>query len=111
MLSNNSDHMADFEDFEDSDRPVTLRPTFSGEAFKRIVAYPVIVEIWDKLGRSGSKRRRYNDEFTEAERKLIARYYKRFYRWYLVTGTPKRVMLNLNTLHLLQRAVNFFACI
>lgn len=93
----------------DISKPVSLRPVFSGEYFKSQVAYPVIVEAWDRLKGSGSKRRRYQAEFTEAERKLISSYYRKFYRWYLVTGTPDKVMLSLDTLNLLQRAVNFFA--
>jgi hypothetical protein len=85
-----------------------LMPVFSGEMFQQSVAYPVIVEAWDKKN-SGRHKRRWEATFTQAERNKISRYYGRFYRWYLVSGTPKRVSLQLNTLTLLQRAVNFFA--
>jgi hypothetical protein len=93
----------------DISRPVSMRPVFSGEYFKSVIAFPVIVEAWDKLKRSGSKRRRYHLEFTATERKLISSYYRKFYRWYLVTGTPDKVMVSLKTVELLNRAVNFFS--
>jgi hypothetical protein len=109
----NPEHHADYDEIDragDISRPVSLRPVFSGEYFKSVVAYPVIVERWDKA-KSDSKQRRYRADFTEAERKLIASYYSKFYRWYLVTGTPDKVMVKLDTINLLQRAVNFFASI
>lgn len=87
---------------------LTLAPVFSGESFLKAVCYPVIVEGWEKA-KCGRQRRRYLAEFTEAERNLLGRYHHKFYRWHLVTGTPQRVLLRLQTLHLLQRAVNFFA--
>lgn len=85
-----------------------LLPVFSGEMFQKSVAYPVIVEGWDKKS-AGRHKRRWEATFTQAERNKISRYYGLFYKWYLVSGTPKRVSLQLNTLTLLQRAVNFFA--
>ena len=70
---------------------------------------PVIVEMYDKIRERGSKQRRYHDEFTEAERKVISAYYKRIYRWYLVTGYPKYFTFGkLQTIELLKRAANFF---
>jgi hypothetical protein len=87
---------------------VHLLPVFSGEMFQQSVAYPVIVEAWEKKN-GGRHKRRWEATFTQAERNKISRYYCRFYKWYLVSGTPKRISLRLNTLTLLQRAVNFFA--
>jgi hypothetical protein len=91
---------------------LVLQPVFSGDKFREIVQYPVIVERWDQVaGRNarGRAHRQYLAEFTEAERKVLGHYYGLFYRWYLVSGTPKRVVLRLKTLQLLQRACNFFA--
>ncbi len=85
-----------------------LLPVLSGEVFQKAVAYGVIVEGWEKK-KAGRHKRRWEATFTQAERNKISRYYGRFYRWYLVTGTPKRVSMRLNTLALLQKAVNFFA--
>lgn len=96
-----------FTDDEDQPRPLQLMPTFSGDAFIKVVAYPVVVEAWEKK-RDGSRKRRYLAEFTEAERVVIGRWHTRFEKWYLRTGTPRRVQLRLSTLTLLQRAVNFF---
>lgn len=92
-------------------RNVAVMVTYSGDAFQRFVAYPVIVEAWDRVGRCGSKRRKYNAAFTEAERRLLTAYHGRFYRWYLVSGSPRRVACRLKTLQMLKRAVDFFASI
>lgn len=89
---------------------MTLLPVFSGAAFLRHVNYPVIVEMWEKR-KAGRVRRRWEAEFTPAERNSIARQYAKFYRWHLVTGTPEKVSLQLRTLQLLQRAVAFFATV
>jgi len=91
------------------DRSLGLMPTFSGQLFQQQVQYGVIVEIAYGRGLGGSQKRRYWAEFTEQERKLIAKWVSKFYRWHLVTGTPKRVQLRLTTLQLLQRAVAFYA--
>lgn len=92
-----------------ADKEFSLQPVFSGEKFLQVVAYPVIVESWDRVLSGGQTKRNYQHTFTEAERKTISRYRSKFHRWYLVSGTPKRVMLKLSTLELLQRAVAFFA--
>jgi hypothetical protein len=91
-------------------KPVVLRPVFSGDMFRKVCSYPVIVEMWDRR-LNGSVRRRYHAEFTEKERATIARYQTKFRRWHLVVGTPRRVMMSMTTLNLLQRAVGFFATI
>jgi hypothetical protein len=87
---------------------IELLPVMTGEAFGKLVAYPIIVEAWEKK-KAGRQRRAWEAAFTQAERNKISRYHGRFYKWYLVTGTPKRVSCRLNTLTLLQRAVEFFA--
>jgi len=89
-------------------KAMTLLPVFSGEAFQKAVVFPVIVEAWDKKS-AGKHKRRWEATFTPAERKKIAIYYGRFYKWYLVSGVPRKVSVRLNTLTLLQKAVNFFA--
>ena len=74
-----------------------------------------LVEMWDNVvGRhaSGSKRRKYHTEFTEAERKIISRWYKKFYRWELVTGVPEHIDFRKpETVSLLKRAIHFFATV
>lgn len=87
---------------------IEFLPVMTGEMFGKLVAYPVIVEGWDKK-KHGRHKRAWEATFTQAERNKIARYYGRFYKWYLVTGTPKRVSCRFNTMALLQRAAQFFA--
>lgn len=84
-----------------------LLPVFTGEAFLRVVAYPVMVELWEKKN-FGRHKRRWLAEFTLAERKKISSYYAKFYKWHLIKGTPRTVSVSLDTLQLLQRAIGFF---
>lgn len=94
--------------------PITFMPIFKGEFVRENLQYPIVVEMWDKVvGRSagGRMKRAWLSQFTEPERKIISRYHTVFYRWHLVTGTPERIAMRLNTWELLKRAVNFFATI
>lgn len=102
------------EKYAELDEPIagrngcSLLPVFSGTAFGSAVNYPLIVESWSKK-QSGRQKRRWQAEFTPAERRTLQKYYGKFYDWYLRTGTPRRVSLRLGTLQLLLRAVAFFA--
>ena len=104
------------EDFVAMDPIVTNRrgcrllPVMTGEMFKTAVNYPVIVEMWEK-GKEGRVKRAFHEQFSDAERRTLARYYGRFYRWHLVTGTPKTIACRLQTVRLLQRAVEFFGTV
>lgn len=89
---------------------VSLRLVLSGDVFRGVVPYPIIVESWDKR-RFGRVRLRWESEFTKAERRGISNYYARFYRWYLISGTPHKVTMQPKTVDLLRRAVDFFASI
>lgn len=93
-----------------SDAQVEVRPIYSGRAFNQLVAYQVIVEMW-KQKNYGRVKRAWLKEFTQAERTTISNYHGRFYRWTLVSGTPDHVSCRMKTLHLLQRAVAFFASV
>lgn len=73
--------------------------------------YPVVVEMWDKVMGSASKKRKYREQFTETERDKIRVYYNMFYRWYLKSGTPDKATMSPDTYQLLQRACNFFGTI
>lgn len=101
--------LGELDAFE-SQAGLDLLPVFSGEKFREAVNYPIIVEMWDKK-KAGRVKRAWEKEFTSGERNKIARYYGKFYKWHLTTGTPKRVALRLNTLQLLRRAVHFFATV
>lgn len=83
----------------------------SGANFKAAVDYPIIVEMWERK-KGGRVKREWLKQFTETERNLISRYYAKFYRWYLVTGAPDKVVFRkVSTLTTLQKAVHFFATV
>ena len=70
---------------------------------------PIIVEMW-KQKNHGSKRRKYNETFTEKEREKIQYYYKLFYNWYRIEGTPQpHRFKSIKNVHLIKRVVAFFA--
>jgi len=82
------------------------------DEINRQLPYAVIVENWDKVKSSGSKRRKYLAEFSESERKRLSDLYRKyFYNWYLRTGVPKTFTCRPETLELAQRAGNFFASV
>lgn len=86
--------------------------TLTGDDFRRLVDYPIIVEAWDKKGQHGVGRirRKWLETFTTKERATLGRYYPKLYTWYLVTGTPAQLTgIKPGTLSLLQRATSFFA--
>lgn len=98
------------QDIRDKDAPVQLVLVLSHIKFKQLVAYPVIVEAWDKV-KSGKAKREWLKQFTEEDRARIAYYQKKFYDWYLVTGAPMSISVKSKNITLLQRAVDFFASI
>jgi hypothetical protein len=104
------EYPSDYDELDEvsAGRGLTLNPCFTGKMFQEAVNFPIIAENWEHI-KYGRVKRAWEKEFTQAERNKISRYRGKFHRWYLVTGVPKRVMVNLNTLTLLQRAVNFFA--
>jgi len=75
--------------------------------------YPIMVESWERVagaGAGGKQRREYLLEFNSIERNTLQRYYRKFHRWYLVSGTPEKfVFRKLETIQLLKRAISFFA--
>ena len=75
----------------------------------------VIIENRGKcVGReaSGSKRRKYEAEFTEHERKVLYSHHALFYRWIISAGFPKRhTFRKMETIELIKRAGSFFASV
>jgi hypothetical protein len=96
----------DFNSLEELKAGVLI--VLSGADFQRLVNFPIIVEAWEHK-KAGRRRLAWEEAFTQAERNKIARYHGRFYRWYLMSGTPKHIACLPATLQLLQRAVAFFA--
>ena len=75
------------------------------------LGYQCMVESWDKKN-FGKGKRKWLAEFDEGERKYLSAMYKRFYKWYLMTGPPQTFTFrNIKNLELIQRAINFFASI
>ena len=70
--------------------------------------FPVVVEMWDHRT-FGRVKRAYLREFpTKSERQRVAYYYKKFYRWYLIKGTPQTAFFKPEQLRFINRVVNFF---
>jgi len=116
MMSVAPEEPVDFDGELSANGKLTLAPIFDGPTFQKAVQFPIIVEMWDKLRPNGRRLcgrigRAFEKQFTKAERRKIGGWYNRFYRWYLVTGTPSKIVVRLDTLTLLQRAVLFFATI
>lgn len=68
----------------------------------------VVVEMWDFVKHSMSRRRKYNELFTDSERARIREYYHAYRRWVLVTGFPEEVVMCPSTYALLKKAGDFF---
>lgn len=107
MADDVNDELEQYEDPEN--KPIVLQPIINGDKFTSIINYPVIVESYEKVTRSFSGKRAYKAEFSEDERRLLSYWHTRFRKWYLETGTPKRVVMKTKTMDLLRRAVQFFA--
>lgn len=108
MSSNLEPWTRDASDYEGELKPNDVKIVCRfGESY--IKPLFVIVEMYDRKS-YGKGKREYQKRFTEAERKVINRYYSRLYDWYLRTGIPcNGVVMSPATLELLQRASNFFA--
>lgn len=86
--------------------------SFDQEDWSKLQMGVLVEQYHNFVGRhvSGRKRALYHAEFTPAQRRLIARYYIKAYKWCMVTGYPRRYAFRkLSTIVLLQRAVHFFA--
>ncbi len=69
--------------------------------------FPIVVEGMIN-GLNGRKRRKFFEEFTMAEYQKARYWYKHFYRWYLVKGTPEHHVFRPDTLEFIYRLTNFF---
>lgn len=84
----------------------------SREEVQRDIAYGMICQTmfgasWD----TGRRRRRWAEEFTEAERDACSRLKNQAHRWYLTTGIPETVTMSLKTFALWQKLAEFCASI
>lgn len=95
-----------------AEQGMALIPVFSAPGFRKLVDYPIIVEMWDKK-QHGRIRRAYQAQFDARERDIIHRWHTKFRVWHVGKGAPAKIQLrNMGTVvPLLQRAVHFFATI
>lgn len=93
----------------DAETAVGMMLTYSSDRFCRTVPYAVIVESWAKRRDNNRRRAAWEAAFTQAERNRLAALYKKFYRWYLVSGVPDTVVLSVASMSLTRRAIEFFA--
>ena len=82
---------------------------FSCEELKKLQT-SVIVECHGRVMGSGSRKRKFKEEFTADEQRKFKKYYKHFYKWYLSTGIPLNgfVFEETSDYALVQKFCNFF---
>lgn len=74
------------------------------------IAYRLIYETMScSVWSTGRRRRRWREEFTEAERDTCSRLKAQAYRWFLVTGVPDEVRMSLATYTLWKKLEAFCA--
>ncbi len=88
----------------------TLMISLTREEIQRELPYQLIYStmassVWD----TGRRKRRWTEEFTEAERKTCSRIKYQAYLWYLVKGAPEEVTMSLSTMALWKRLAAFCA--
>ena len=82
--------------------------TYIGEHY--IKPLFVIVEVRAGRGLGMSAKRELKEQFTEAERKVLANWYARLYAYCLRTGVPHNgVRMRISTYNLLRRFADFYA--
>lgn len=98
---------------EEDDLVPSLVLRYERDEISHTFQFGCMVETWDHVvghSAAGSKRRKYHEAFTEAERKIISRYHTQFHRWHLVSGVPDHIYFRKPaTVDLLKRAIQFFA--
>lgn len=71
----------------------------------RLICETMSSSVWDTIRR----RRRWAEEFTEAERNACARIKRLAYHWYLVSGVPDEVTMSRSTMVLWGKLAAFCA--
>lgn len=84
----------------------------SREEARDSIPYQVVLEAregsrWD----TAHRRRRWKEEFTEAERKAAARLFSLARRWTLTTGVPNTIEMTTDTMLLWEKLGAFCASI
>lgn len=88
-------------------RKYYTKDTLTREEINKM-GYPVVVEMWKHI-KSGRGKRLFNAEFpTENERKRAKYWEQKFYNWYLVKGTPEKIVMKPHTKEFVERLIGFF---
>lgn len=103
----------DFEDDGESEKSISLVLKVPGYEIASLIGghYGIVVEMWDKCvgnGAAGSKRKKFQQEFNEKERRKAREMYNLFYRWYLRTGAPNYWIASFKTIAFCRRLIRFF---
>jgi len=69
--------------------------------------YKVVVEMWRNKD-SITNKKKWNETFSEDERKLAEAWYKTFYGWYIYSGTPEPVISPETYLWLQNKLIPYF---
>ena len=75
----------------------------------KMLGYPTLVKCYPRIMSSLSRRKKYHEKFNESERAKIAKFYRLFSKWHLQTGTPDFHSFSRDSLHLIEKALDWFA--
>lgn len=82
----------------------------NADEIRETIAYPMICEtMCGSVWQTGKRRRRWAEEFTEAERAACSKLKTLAYKWYLTTGVPDEVTMSLSTMALWKKLEAFCA--
>ena len=83
---------------------------FDQEEIQNTIPYAFICETrFGSIWNTSRRRRRWAEEFTEAERDLASKLFNMAYRWHLITGVPEKVKMKSTTYDLWNRLAAFCA--
>lgn len=89
-----------------------LEIILTADEVRENIPYMLICETKESsVWYTGRRRRRWNLEFSEAERKAASRLFSLAYRWSLRTGVPDEVRMSLSTYTLWGKLAAFCASI
>lgn len=89
-----------------------LEVILTADEIRREIPYMLICETKESsVWSTGRRRRKWNAEFTEEERKSASRLFTLAYKWALKTGVPDKVRMSLSTYALWGRLAAFCASI
>ena len=82
----------------------------NADEIRETIAYPMICEtMCGSVWQTGERRRRWAEEFTEAERAACSKLKTRAYSWHLTTGVPDEVTMSLSAMALWKKLEAFCA--